>query len=189
MNRIAIIYFSASGSPRSLAAAIEQGATTVENTTVETHQITGEEIVKGRFENENCLSSVDSADAVIFGSPTYMGGPAAQFKAFADASSERWDRRVWSGKLAAGFTIGAYPAGDQLATLSYFNILACQHGMLWLGVDIICHQDPRGRNPLGTDLGLTAVNTNGRPSDTDLATAQHLGSRVARYCKRLSRTA
>lgn len=31
-----------------------------------------------------------AADAIIFGSPTYMGGPSWQFKRFADASSKPW---------------------------------------------------------------------------------------------------
>ena len=31
-----------------------------------------------------------AADAIIFGSPTYMGGASWQFKKFADASSKVW---------------------------------------------------------------------------------------------------
>ncbi|XUJ34422.1 flavodoxin family protein [Bradyrhizobium japonicum] len=57
-----------------------------------------------------------------------MGGPAAQFKAFADASSYRWSQQRWADKIAAGFTTGACAGGDQLHTLTYFTILAAQHG-------------------------------------------------------------
>src|SRR4029077_994413 len=38
---------------------------------------------------------ITEADAIIFGTPTYMGGPSAQFKVFSDASSD-----VWFGKLS-----------------------------------------------------------------------------------------
>ena len=31
--------------------------------------------------------------------------PAAQFKAFADATGERWFKAAWKDKLAAGFTV------------------------------------------------------------------------------------
>jgi len=37
---------------------------------------------------------------MAFGSPTYMGGPAAQFKAFADATGDRWAARTWANKVA-----------------------------------------------------------------------------------------
>jgi multimeric flavodoxin WrbA len=77
----------------------------------------GGDIVEGRLRNEAGLELADSARVVLFGSPTYMGGPSAQFKAFADASSERWSQRRWVDKLAGGFTIGASLNGDQLSTL------------------------------------------------------------------------
>ena len=121
---------------------------------------------------------IDGCDAIIFRSPTYRGGPAAQFKAFADASSDRWEQQKWSGKLAAGFTCGSNPNGDQLATLQYFNILAAQHGMLWVNLDVI-GSDDSGRNTLGTQLGVSALAREaGVPSD--LPTAFYLGKRVAR---------
>jgi NAD(P)H dehydrogenase (quinone) len=47
-----------------------------------------------------------------------MGGPAAQFKAFADATSERWFKRVRLNKLAAGFTVSGGPSGDKLSFTS-----------------------------------------------------------------------
>jgi NAD(P)H dehydrogenase (quinone) len=76
---------------------------------------------------------LDASDVIIFGTPTYMGGPAAQFKAFADTTSERWFKRVWVNKLAAGFTVSAGPSGDKFNTLIYLFTLAMQHGMVWVG--------------------------------------------------------
>jgi multimeric flavodoxin WrbA len=122
---------------------------------------------------------VDAADAVAFGSPTYMGGPAAQFKAFADASSERWEGQRWADKVAAGFTVGACANGDQGFTLAYFSILAAQHGMLWCGLDIPGGLDKAGRNRLGAQVGLVALATEGEVDAADLATAQYLGRRLA----------
>src|SRR4029079_19693125 len=45
-----------------------------------------------------------AADAIIMGSPTYMGGVSWQFKKFADASSKVWYTQGWKNKLFAGFT-------------------------------------------------------------------------------------
>jgi NAD(P)H dehydrogenase (quinone) len=59
------------------------------------------------------------ADGIIFGSPTYMGGPSWQFKKFADASSKPWFSQEWKDKVFAGFTNSASMNGDKLGTLDY----------------------------------------------------------------------
>ena len=185
MLRIAVIYFSATEATHSLALAIREGASGTGVAEVFSHRIRGTEIEHGRFRNGECLELADSADAVIFGSPTYMGGPAAEFKAFADASGSRWEKQHWAGKVAAGFTVGANPNGDQLATLQYFSILAAQQGMLWVGLDIAGGYDPLGRNRLGTQLGLAVHCISPLPDESDIATAKHLGARVATVARRV----
>ncbi len=77
--------------------------------------------------------TLDAADAIIFGSPTYMGMASWQFKKFADASSKRWFTSAWKDKVAGGFTISASPSGDKLSTLQYFITLAMQQAMIWVG--------------------------------------------------------
>lgn len=139
---------------------------------------------QGRFQNERLLETIDRADAVAFGSPTYMGGPAAQFKAFADASSDRWSKQAWANKIAAGFTTGACASGDQLHTLTYFTILGAQHGMLWCGLDIPSGEDRDGRNRLGSQLGLATHLVDGALPWSDLNTAEYLGQRLARMASR-----
>lgn len=47
-------------------------------------------IKNGRFENEEFLNKLDTADSIIFGSPTYMGMVSGQMKCFLDATSSRW---------------------------------------------------------------------------------------------------
>ena len=54
-----------------------------------------------------------AADAIVFGSPTYMGNVSWQFKSFADASSKPWYGQAWKDKLAAGFTNSASINGDK----------------------------------------------------------------------------
>ena len=50
---------------------------------------------------------LDAADAIIFGSPTYMGGVSADFAKFKDWTAARWMEGMWRDKLAAGFTVSA----------------------------------------------------------------------------------
>ncbi|HWV14699.1 MAG TPA: flavodoxin family protein [Cellvibrio sp.] len=183
---IAIVFYSASGVTRQLAEAIGTGVDAVAGARASLYPISGDDIEKGRFVNESLLQAIDEVDAVIFGSPTYMGGPAAQFKAFADASGNRWSRQRWAGKVAAGFTSGECPSGDQLASLQYFNLFASQHGMIWCGLDIATGYDPRGRNPLGAFLGLASQKEKKGLNTIYLETAQYLGARVAKLATQVS---
>ena len=98
---------------------------------------------------------------MIFGSPTFMGSVSAQFKAFADATGELWAEKIWSDKVAAGFTIGSNLSGDQLHTLQYLQVFANQHGMLWASLDIPGNCDPQKRNRLGAQSGLIAYSKDG----------------------------
>ncbi|WP_328805451.1 flavodoxin family protein [Sphingomonas albertensis] len=83
---------------------------------------------------EDGWNTLDAADAIIFGSPTYMGGPSWQFKRFADTSSKPWFAEAWKDKVFGGFTNSASMNGDKLNTLQYFVLLAGQHGGLWVSL-------------------------------------------------------
>ena len=82
-------------------------------------------------------ADLEKADAIIFGSPTYMGSASAPFKAFMDASSKVWAAQGWKDKIAAGFTNSASQSGDKLATLQQLAIFAAQHGMMWVGLGLL----------------------------------------------------
>jgi len=110
--------------------------------------------------------------------------PAAQFKAFADATSDRWTTQRWADKVAAGFTTGSCANGDQGHTLAYFTILAAQHGMLWCGLDIPGGVDPQGRNRLGSQSGLATHVVDGALDASDLVTTRYLGRRLAKTAAR-----
>ena len=191
MPTISIIYFSGSGHTAKLAESIQKGAASVNgNTTVHLIPITGEEINKGRYQNEEVLAKLDASDAIIFGSPTYMGGPAAQFKAFADATGERWFKSAWRDKIAAGFTISNSPSGDKFSTLQYFHTLAMQHGMIWIGLGELPMQS-NGGNRLGSFGGAMAQagfeSPDIAPNTEDKLTGELLGKRVATFAYALKK--
>ena len=128
MSRIAIIYHSGFGHTRVQAEAVMAGA----------REVNGAEVTLISVEQyEARWEKLDEADAIVFGSPTYMAGPSAQFKTFLDATSSRWADQRWKDKLAAGFTNSAGMNGDKLNTLQQFSLFAMQHGMVWVGLGLL----------------------------------------------------
>lgn len=136
-------------------------------------------------------SDLLSAEAIIFGTPTYVGGPSAAFKSFQEASSNAVMAKgyLWKNKIAAGFTNSGTASGDKLATLMQLALFAAQHGMHWINLDLppanhstIGSADDLNR--LGFWLGAGAQSNVDQgadlaPPQSDLATARHLGQRVA----------
>jgi NAD(P)H dehydrogenase (quinone) len=152
MTNIAIIYFSGTGHTHLMAEAIAAGAQTSPDAKVQLLRITGEQIVNGRWKDEAMIASLNNADAIIFGSPTYMGGVAAQFKAFVDGASSAWAQQLWKDKIAGGFTHSGGLSGDKQGTLIYLSINAAQHSMIWVGAGEM--SQPNGVNRLGSSTGV-----------------------------------
>jgi NAD(P)H dehydrogenase (quinone) len=191
MATVSVIYFSGSGHTTKLAEAIQKGAAAIDGVKTHLIPISGEEIVKGRYNNEDVMAKLDASDAIIFGSPTYMGGPAAQFKAFADASGERWFGKKWQDKIASGFTVSNSPSGDKFSTLQYFHTLAMQHGMIWIGLGELPMQ-PNGTNRVGAfggvmAQGLMMETAEVSPNAEDKFTGELLGKRVATFATKLKK--
>lgn len=182
MAIVSIIYFSGAGHTAKLAQAVEKGAASVPNISTNLIAIKGEDIVNGRYINESVIALLDQSDAIIFGAPTYMSGPAAQFKAFADATVGSWFNQKWKDKLAAGFTISGAPSGDKLSTLQFFQSFAMSHSMLWVSLGELPGQ-ANGVNRLGSWIGAMALAnqepTDEAPNAEDKLTAERLGARVA----------
>jgi len=188
-RHIAIVYFSANGTTAAMAGQVAEGAGRVAGTQVRLVEIQGRDIVEGRYRNRETYEILDDMDAIVFGAPTYMGGPAAQFKAFADGiSGPRYAEQLWRGKLAAGLTIGGCPNGDQSASLNYMSIMASQLGMVWVNLDVACGHHPDGLNRLGSHLGLAAQpdGDNGAVNALDLDTARYFGQQLAETAHRFS---
>lgn len=194
MKNIAIIHFSGSGHTKLMADAVLDGAAAVPDTAASLLTIEGRDIIEGRYKNDAIFEQLTRADAIIFGTPTYMGGPAAQFKAFADACSMVWFVQGWKNKLAGGFTHSSSPNGDKGSTLHYLNTLAAQMNMIWVNVGELPSSlagKTDGINRLGSysgPTGATPMNP-GAPAvvdSGDLLTAKAYGQRVAEFAHRFT---
>jgi NAD(P)H dehydrogenase (quinone) len=186
--RVAVVFHSGFGHTRVQAEAVHHGAGRVPG--VDAHLVAIDDV-------EEQWELIDAADAVIFGSPTYMGGPSAAFKAFLDSTSGRWQEQRWKDKLAAGFTNSAGLNGDKLATLQAISLFAMQHGMVWAGLGLLPGNhtsagSPEDLNRLAGFLGAMAQSHADLPADvvpppSDQRTAEHLGARVAQAALRWNR--
>lgn len=190
MSTIAIVYFSGYGHTVKQAEAVRDGAAAVAGTQVQLHRIDADgNLPDGAFD------ALAQADAIIYGSPTYMGGPAWQFKKFADASSKPWFVQGWKDKLAAGFTNSASVNGDKGSTINYLFTLSQQHGQVWIGTGLM----PANTKAHGPDdvnwtagfAGALAISPSDASPDEapragDLETARLLGKRVAEFATRLA---
>ncbi|VTS02945.1 nadph-dependent fmn reductase : NADPH-dependent FMN reductase OS=Tolypothrix bouteillei VB521301 GN=DA73_11640 PE=4 SV=1: FMN_red [Gemmata massiliana] len=182
MATVAIVYFSAQGHTHQLAEAVAEGARGVNGTTVELVRLVGADIVEGRWKNPSVLAKLAAADAIVFGTPTYMGGYAAQFKAFIDTSSEVWMAQGWKDKLAAAFTHSQNLSGDKQSTLIGLWVNAMQHSMVWVSPGIkVEGYDADKLNRLAGYGGVMAQTAWGQEkvNEGDRKTAVLLGQRVA----------
>lgn len=192
MSTIAIVYFSGSGHTHLMAEAIAAGVREAGHTP-DLLRITGEQITAGRWQDDAMMTRLSEANAIVFGSPTYMGGVAAQFKAFIDAASSAWLVQQWKDKIAAGFTHSSSPSGDKQGTLLYLAINAAQHGMVWVGATDMPSQyqgKDDGVNRLGSFLGVMGQSPmimDGSPAaieSGDRLTAELFGQRLAAAAQR-----
>ena len=121
MAKVVVVFHSGYGHTQRMAQSVAQGAD------AELIAIDAE----GNLP-EGGWDALNEADAIIMGSPTYMGSVSWQFKKFADASSKAWFAQQWKDKIAAGFTNSAGMNGDKQGTLTTLFTLAMQHGMIWV---------------------------------------------------------
>lgn len=193
MATVAIVYFSGSGHTHLMATAIAAGASNIAGTTATLLRITGDQITNGRWQDAAILETLAQSDAIVFGSPTYMGGVAAQFKAFIDAASEAWFSQAWKDKIAGGFTHSSSPSGDKQSTLLYLAINAAQHSMIWVGaadLPSMYFGKDDGVNRLGSFLGVmgqSAMTMGKAPAsldEGDRLTAEKYGQRIAEAAQR-----
>jgi len=185
--QVAVAYHSGYGHTHRQAQAVANGAASVPGTEVTLLSV--DELT------DELWAELDRADAIIFGAPTYMGGPSGVFKVFADATAGLWARDAWKDKVAAGFTNSGHMSGDKLNTLVYFAIFAAQHGMHWVNLGVKGGWDtskgsPEDINRLGSWLGAMAQSNKDQgpesgPTPSDLRTAELLGRRVASVTREL----
>ena len=176
MAKVAVVFHSGYGHTQRLAQSVAEGA--------------GADLITIDADGnvpEAAWDTLAAADAIIFGSPTYMGMASWQFKKFADASSKPWYVQAWKDKIFGGFTNSANVDGDKHSTLHYMVTLAMQHGGLWAGTGVAYNNNKSSQR---ADINYHASNAgpvSQTPGDAsaeemnagDLETGRLYGARIA----------
>ena len=193
MPRVAVVCHSPFGHTRELALRLAKGASETDGVAADLIPLEDLPAPTPDKERAPAWDTLDAADAIVLGCPTYMGNVTAAMKAFMDSTSDIWFSQRWKDKLAAGFTNAAGAAGNKENTLQTLITFAAQHGMHWITPGIMPSEiDPDAPAPnlnrLGAWLGVHAQSTNAPPAESppecDRLTAELFGARIARAALR-----
>ena len=190
--KVAVIYYSATGSVHSLAQAVAEGAASAgaevrlrrvaelaPDSAIDQNPQWRRHADATRTITEASLDDLTWADAYAFGSPTRFGAPAAQLKQFIDQAGGLWREGRLADKPVTVFT-SAYNrhGGNEATILSLANVFY-HWGALIIPpgyTDQVVYA--AGGNPYGTAL-VTGPTGDGDPAAA-LEAARHQGRRLAR---------
>jgi len=144
--RIATVHHSGFGHTTRLAEAVKEGVEQVEGAAA---------LLLTVEEAQTRWTDLSSAEAIIFGAPTYTAGASAAFKAFEEASTRAVMAKGLGrkDKVAAGFTNSGSRSGDKLATLIQLALFAAQHGMHWINLGL----PPANHSTKGSEAELNRL--------------------------------
>jgi len=189
MTKVAVIYYSSTGSTYKMAQAVIEGAkkTGAEVKLFRVQELAPPEVIasnkgwQAHVEATKDLpvvspNDLEWADAVVLGTPTRFGNVSSQLKQFIDQTGGLWFQGKLANKVAAGFVTASNAHGGQESTL-----LALYNTFYHWGAIIVppgytdqvvfaAGGNPYGASALGTEQGV---------SEAELTAARHLGERVA----------
>lgn len=190
MAKVAIIYYSQTGTTHKLAQAVEKGAGSVGAQTrlLQVRETAPAEVYgsipgwKQHLEETSGTGKASNADlewadAIIFGTPTRYGLPSAQLKNFIDQTGALWAKGALTNKIGSSFTSAATAHGGQEATILSMNTIFYHWNMIIVAPG---YADPI-QFQAGNPYGASFTSNNGQldPDETALAAATFQGKRVA----------
>jgi NAD(P)H dehydrogenase (quinone) len=189
--KVLVVFYSRNGSTAILAEAVASGAREAGAEVIlrRVDEFISEELIRsvpGWAENRQRLKArfqpptpddAETADAIVFGTPTRFGNCSAELKSYIDSLGALWAKGALNGKVGSAFVSTATThGGNEVTALTLFAPMA------HLGMIIV---PPGYSDPImfeaGTPYGASAVTgqDNTPPTDADLAAARAQGRRVA----------
>jgi len=157
MPKVLVAYYSRTRHTEEMAQQVKEGAADA-----------GADVVCHKVDQIKPADLLEY-DAIVLGSPTYYGAPAAEIKKLIDDSVEFHGRLA--GKVGGAFaSVGGIGGGGETTVRALIDALLI-HGMIVEG----CHQ--------GGHYGPVAVN---KPDERALKECRLLGGRVATLASRLA---
>lgn len=198
MTRIAVIYYSSTGTTYRMAQAVAEGvrSTGAEVSLRRVAELAPPPIVAAKPEwqrhldatrevPEATLADLEAADGFVFGTPVRFGLPAAQLKQFIDTTGPLWREGKLQDKAAGCFTsVGTLHGGHESTLLALHNVF--YH---WGAIIVPPGYTNRavfdaGGNPYGASC---TDPRGGEVTPERLAAARFQGSRIARIAETLAR--
>ena len=157
MAKVLILYYSRTGNTEKMARLIEEGAKeSLAQTTV-------------KPVTDASPDDLQAADAIVIGSPTYYGLPAAEIIKFLDDSVKLHGKL--DGKVGAAFSSSANIGGGNETVIMSLVEAFLVHGMVVQGI------------PKGDHYGPVSI---GAPDDRVAKQCKALGERVAKLAGKLA---
>jgi NAD(P)H dehydrogenase (quinone) len=157
VTKVLIIYDSQTGNTEKMALQVLKGVKEVTNAKPVLKKV-----------DQATLEDLETADAIIMGSPTYYGQMSGKLKTFIDSSNKIHGKLA--GKAGGAFTSsGGAACGAETTLISILNAMLV-HGMIVQGIREYNHYGP------------AAV---GAPGERETKLCRLLGKRVAELAARL----
>ncbi|HPA20150.1 MAG TPA: NAD(P)H:quinone oxidoreductase [Verrucomicrobiae bacterium] len=197
MSKILVVYYSMYGHIERMAAAVAEGARSVEGTDVTLKRvpelIPAETLKKAGARVDQAAPVAAPAelvdyDAIIFGTPTRFGNMASQMRNFLDQTGKLWMEGKLIGKVGSVFTSTGTGGGNETTILTFIPTLL-HHGMVVVGLPYACQElldisQFRGGSPYGAGT-VAGADGSRQPSENELAQARFQGRHVATIAKKL----
>ncbi len=195
--KVAVIYYSATGTVHALAEALADGADSVgaevrlrraaelaPDSTIDRNPRWRQHTDATASVPEAAVDDLAWAHAFAFGTPTRFGAPAAQLKQFIDRTAALWREGVLADKPVTAFTSAFHRHGGNEATILSLGNVFYHWGALIVPPGFT---DPAvyaaGGNPYGTSF--VSGPTGDGPDAAALEAARYQGRRLARITARL----
>jgi NAD(P)H dehydrogenase (quinone) len=188
--KVAIIYYSQSGTTFELAKAVEEGAKNagaevrllkVKETAPDEVWMGNENWKKHQEETDHIKEATNDdlewADAIIFGTPTRYGLPSAQLKNFIDQTGGLWAKGALVNKIGSSFTTTATAHGGQEQTILAMNTAFYHWGMIIVSPGYTDASQFESGNPYGASF--TSNNAQLDPDEVAMTAGRLQGRRVA----------
>ena len=197
MTRVLVLYYSMYGHIERMAAAVAEGARSVEGVAVTVKRVPellppeAARKAGAKLDQPAPVARPEELaehDAIIIGTPTRFGNMAAQMRNFLDQTGGLWMKGALIGKVGSVFTSTGTGGGNETTIVSTWLTLA-HHGMVLVGapysIPVLTRIDEvRGGSPYGAGT-LAGADGSRMPSEVELAIARGQGAHVARIARKL----
>lgn len=196
--KVAVIYYSATGSVHALAQSVASGARaaggsvrvvraaeTAPPEAVERNPLWARQSEVTARVPVATLTDVRAADVILLGTPTRFGHVSSQLQAFIDTWGGLWGENAFADKVFAAFTSSATNHGGQETTLMSIYAMVCHLG----GIIVPPGYTEPVQFETGNPYGASSVSRNGElpPTDADLRSAFLVGKRATAVARDLRR--